>query len=108
MNRITGTDSSLKRWRRRAPSLGLGLVFGLAAGAAWSANDLDTPMARGTVHRDGADTFNMEWLRPDALQGRTTYQTTVQTQGQRVIAYAGHFNGQMLNPITGVVETNGT
>ena len=25
-----------------------------------------------------------------------------------MIAYAGHFNGQMLNPMTGVVETNGT
>jgi len=108
MNRITGRHSSLKRWRRLAPSLGLGLVFGLAAGAAWSANDLDTPMARGTLHRDGADTFNMEWLGHDDLQGRTTYQTTVQTQGNRVIAYAGHFNGQMLNPMTGVVETNGT
>ena len=108
MNRITGRHSSLKRRRRFAPPLGLGLIFGLAAGAAWSANDLDTPMARGTLHRDGADTFNMEWLGHDDLQGRTTYQTTVQTQGNRVIAYAGHFNGQMLNPITGVVETNGT
>jgi len=24
-----------------------------------------------------------------------------------VIAYVGHFNGQMLNPLTGVTETNG-
>jgi hypothetical protein len=108
MNRTKGTHSMPMHWRRFAPPLGLGLVFGLAAGAAWSANDLDTPMARGTVHRDGADTFNMEWLGHDDLQGRTTYQTTVQTQGNRVIAYAGHFNGQMLNPMTGVVETNGT
>jgi hypothetical protein len=108
MNRTMGTHSSLRRWRRLAPPLGLGLVFGLAAGTAWSANDLDTPMARDTVHRDGADTFNMEWLGHNDLQGRTTYQTTVQTQGNRVIAYAGHFAGQMLNPMTGVVEENGT
>jgi len=108
MNRIKGTHSRLERRRRLAPSLGLGLVFGLAAGAAWSANDLDTPMARDSVHRDGADTFNMEWLGHNDLQGRTTYQTTVQTQGPRVIAYAGHFAGQMLNPMTGVVEENGT
>jgi hypothetical protein len=108
MNRTKGIHSMPARWRRIAPPLGLGLVFGLAACAAWSANDLDTPMARGTVHRDGADTFNMEWLGHDDLQGRTVYQTTVQTQGRRVIAYAGHFNGQMLNPMTGVVETNGT
>ena len=108
MNRTKGIHSMPARWRRIAPPLGLGLVFGLAAGAAWSANDLDTPMARGTVHRDGSDTYNMEWLGHDDLQGRTTYQTTVQTQGRRVIAYAGHFAGQMLNPMTGVVEENGT
>ncbi len=38
-----------------------------------------------------------------------TYQTTVHTYPDgRVIAFAGHFNGLMLNPMTGVVETNGT
>jgi len=94
------------RWRRIAPPLGISAL--MVAGAAWAANDLDTPAARGTVHKNGADTYNMEWLGHDDLQGRTVYQTTVHTQGNRVIAYAGHFNGQMLNPMTGLTETNGT
>jgi hypothetical protein len=94
------------RWRRIAPPLGLSVL--MAAGSAWAANDLDTPAARGTVHKNGADTYNMEWLGHDDLQGRTVYQTTVHNQGNRVIAYVGHFNGQMQNPMTGVTETNGT
>jgi hypothetical protein len=94
-----------RRWRV-TPSLGLALV--IAAGTAWSANDLDTLNPRGTTNRDGSNTFNTEWLGHNDLQGRTTYQTTVHTQGDRVIAYAGHFAGKMLNPMTGVVEENGT
>src|SRR5690242_8217700 len=71
---------------------------------AWAANDLDTP---ALLH--GADTFNTEWLGHNDLQGRTTYQTTVHKYPDgRFIAFAGHFNGLMLNPITGVVERNGT
>src|SRR5258708_36055601 len=108
MNRTMGTHSMPMCWRRLAPLLGLGLVFGLAAGAAWSANDLDTPMARDSIHRDGADTFNMEWLGPDDLQGRATDQTTVQTHGPRGIAYAGHFKGKMAKSMTGVVENKST
>jgi len=80
----------------------------LTSVAAWSANDLDTPAARGHINRDGSDTYNAEWLGHNDLQGRTTYQTTVQTQGNRVIAYAGHFNGQMFNPLTHLTEINGT
>src|SRR5690348_1960397 len=77
----------------------------VALGAnAWAANDLDTP---ALLH--GADTFNTEWLGHNDLQGRTTYQTTVHHYPDgRFIAFAGHFNGLMLNPITGVVERNGT
>ena len=94
-----------RRWRI-APSLGLALM--VAAGTAWSANDLDTLFPRGTTHPDGSNTYNTEWLGHNDLQGRTTYQTTVHTQGNRVIAYAGHFAGMMLNPMTGVMEENGT
>jgi hypothetical protein len=93
-------------WSRVARPAGLALL--IAAGAAWSANDLDTPNPRGTTHPDGSNTFNAEWLGHNDLQGRTTYQTTVHTQGHRVIAYAGHFNGKMLNPMTGLTEINGT
>jgi hypothetical protein len=107
MNRKTGMHSMQGRLWRIAGCAGLAMT--VAAGAAWSANDLDTPQARGTVQRNGADTFNMEWLGHNDLQGRTVYQTTVKTQaGGRVIAYAGHFNGTMLNPMTGAMEINGT
>jgi len=90
-----------------AGSVGLAMTVG--AGVAWSANDLDTPQARGTVGRNGADTFNMDWLGHNDLQGRTTYQTTVHTYPNgRVVAFAGHFNGKMLNPMTKEIEINGT
>src|SRR5712692_7783789 len=66
---------------------------------AWAANDLDTPAPRGSVDLKGADTFNTEWLGHNDLQGRVTYQTTVHTYPNgRVVAFAGHFNGLMLNP----------
>lgn len=93
------------RWSR---GVGAALSLLVAAGTAWSANDLDTPNPRGQTNRDGSNTFNTVWLGHDDLQGRTTYQTTVHMQGRRVIAYAGHFAGTMLNPMTGVVEQNGT
>jgi hypothetical protein len=108
MKRNIRAQTDQVRWSRVARPFGLSLL--IAAGTAWAANDLDTPAARGNVHRNGADTFNTEWLGHDPLQGRTVYQTTVHTQGQdrRVIAYAGHFNGTMLNPDTGAMEINGT
>jgi len=106
MNRNKSTHLIQMRWSRIAQPAGLALL--IAAGAAWSANDLDTPNPRGTTHPDGSNTFNTEWIGHNDLQGRTVYQTTVQTQGYRVIAYAGHFAGKMLNPMTGVVEENGT
>jgi len=83
-------------------------MFALGANA-WAANDLDTPAPRHSVGLDGADTFNSVWLGHNDLQGRVTYQTTVHTYpDKRVIAFAGHFNGLMLNPMTGVIERNGT
>ena len=105
MIRENKTQSMQMRWGR---IVGAGLSLLIAAGAAWSANDLDTLNPRGTTHPDGSNTYNAEWLGHNDLQGRTTYQTTVHTQGRRVIAYAGHFNGKMLNPMTGVIEINGT
>jgi hypothetical protein len=88
-------------WLTAAALLALG-------GQAWCANDMDSPAPRGTLNRDGSNTYNTTWLGHNDLQGRVTYQTTVHTQGNQVIAYAGHFNGTMLNPMTGATETNGT
>src|SRR6202047_2245607 len=106
MNRNNGTHSMRMRWSRVARPAGVALL--IAAGTALSANDLDTLNPPGTTHPDGSTTYNAEWLGHNDLQGRTTYQTTVHTQGRSVIAYAGHFAGTMLNPMTGVVEENGT
>jgi len=81
------------------------LAFG---GPAWCANDMDSPAPRGTLNADGSNTYNTKWLGHNDLQGRVTYQTTVHTQGNRVIAYAGHFGGTMYNPMTKQNELNGT
>jgi len=95
---------------RRLPLLAwvAGAALMAPGGSAWCANDLDTPAPRGTLNADGSNTYNTVWLGHSDLQGRVTYQTTVHTQGDRVIAYSGHFNGLMLNPMTGVIERNGT
>jgi hypothetical protein len=124
MKRTNSTQSRQIRWRLIALPAGLALC--IAAGAAWSANDLDTPYPVGTLNPDGSNTYNTEWLGHNDLQGRTTYQTTVHTQWDpvaqkyRVIAYAGHFAGQMTNPLNcppgvpvpcgklGALEHNGT
>ena len=106
MKTKSSTHSIQMRWSRIGRPAGLALI--IAAGSAWAANDLDTPNPRGTTHPDGSNTYNTEWLGHNDLQGRTVYQTTVHNQGRRVIAYAGHFAGTMLNPMTGVVEENGT
>ncbi|HEY1229017.1 MAG TPA: hypothetical protein VGF26_17040 [Ramlibacter sp.] len=42
------------------------------------------------------------------LQGRSAYQPTIQHQGRRWIAYIGHHGDRKPNPLTGVVEDNGT
>jgi len=102
---MKGTHLTRLRWKR---VVGASLSLVVAAGTAWSANDLDTPNPRGTTNRDGSNTFNTEWLGHNDLQGRTVYQTTVHTQGSLVIAYAGHFAGTMLNPMNGLLEQNGT
>jgi hypothetical protein len=42
------------------------------------------------------------------LQARSAYQPIIHEQGGRFIAYIGHHGGEALNPLTGVVEKNGT
>jgi len=106
MRHETRLQEDIRRLRAVAWLSGAALLA--LAGNAWCANDLDTPAARSSVNKDGSDTFNTEWLGHDDLQGRVTYQTTVHNQGNLVIAYAGHFNGLMTNPMTGVTERNGT
>ena len=42
------------------------------------------------------------------LQGRSAYQPIIIKEGDREIAYVGHHTGSAMNPLTGVVEPNGT
>ena len=92
-------------------ALKAGAAVGMLAlgSGAWAANDLDIAQ-RGT--RSGIDAKNMELVGWNDVQGRVIYQTSIHNQntvyGKRVIAYAGHFNATMLNPMTGQMEKNGT
>jgi hypothetical protein len=57
----------------------------------------------------GADSHDLLWLGHADLQGRTAYQPTLHTINGKVYLFVGHFSGQLaLNPLTGVVEPNGT
>src|SRR5205814_1107174 len=42
------------------------------------------------------------------LQGRTAYQPLVRKHGDRWIAYVGHHGDELMNPLTGKAEHNGT
>jgi hypothetical protein len=55
-----------------------------------------------------AESRNMKLVGFDDLQARSAYQPIVHEQGGRVIAYVGHHGGEALNPLTGIVEKNGT
>ena len=55
-----------------------------------------------------AEKSNMEVVGADALQSRSAYQPLVHKQGDRWIAYIGHHGGKTMNPLSGVVEDNGT
>lgn len=74
------------------------------------------PLALGSVgqtvaqqdSRNQAVQRNMRLLSHDDLQARSAYQPIIQQQGDRWIAYIGHHAGRALNPLTGVVEQNGT
>jgi hypothetical protein len=51
---------------------------------------------------------NMELVGYHDLQGRSAYQPLVHKQGDRWIAYIGHHGDQVMNPLTGQKENNGT
>ncbi len=57
---------------------------------------------------DQQSAWNMELAGYNDLQGRSAYQPIIIHQDGREIAYVGHHTGTALNPLTGVVEPNGT
>ena len=52
--------------------------------------------------------WNTELAGWSDLQGRQAYQPIIIDENGRYIAYVGHHTGKKMNPITGVVEPNGT
>ncbi|MFI5090287.1 MAG: LVIVD repeat-containing protein [Terriglobales bacterium] len=58
--------------------------------------------------RVAQSSWNMELLGYDTLDGRSTYQPLVVSQGRRYIAYMAHHAGTAINRLTGLSETNGT
>jgi hypothetical protein len=57
---------------------------------------------------DRQSEWNTELAGHSDLQGRSAYQPIIINQDGREIAYVGHHTGKALNPLTGVVEPNGT
>jgi hypothetical protein len=74
------------------------LVFALASVIALSAQAQDNK----------AEKRNMELVGYHDLQGRSAYQPIIHRQGGRWIAYVGHHGDNLLNPLTGRKEDNGT
>ena len=60
----------------------------------------------GTDHSE--ERFNTRLVGTNDLQARSAYQPLPVRQGDRRILYVGHHAGDVLNPLTGVVEPNGT
>jgi len=52
--------------------------------------------------------WNMELAGHSDLQGRSAYQPIIINENGREIAYMGHHTGNAMNPLTGIVEPNGT
>jgi len=104
------TEQQRSIYRRKASSVAIAAAIACLGGlgSAWAANDLDAPFSEKARNADGSDTFNTVWVGHISTQGRTIYQTSVHNQLGRVIAYAGHFGGTVLNPMNGKMEVNGT
>jgi hypothetical protein len=62
----------------------------------------------GEMTGQRAEQKDMRLVGYNDLQGRSAYQPIIQKQGDRWIAYIGHHGGEVLNPLTGKVEPNGT
>ena len=62
----------------------------------------------GLTAQNKAESRDMALLAHSDLQARSAYMPTIHRQGDRYIAYVGHHGGQMMNPLTGRMEPNGT
>ena len=62
----------------------------------------------GLTAQNKAESRDMALLAHNDLHARSAYMPTIHRQGDRYIAYVGHHGGQMMNPLTGRMEPNGT
>jgi len=95
---------TIRRYARFA--LCLTFIFGLAA---WNVDDLE---AQGLTDQETkghqSESRNLALLGVHDLQGRSAYQPIIHGSGNRWIAYVGTHEGAALNPISGLMEGNGT
>lgn len=90
----------MKKAKSRSPRRAL-----IWCGAALAALSFASGIARADGQEDKLD---MVRIGHADLQGRPAYEPTVIQQGTRFILYVGHHQGNFLNPLTGVVEPDGT
>ncbi len=92
------------RYARAIPPVAVAL--GLLAGAVGQAAAQQPSQGQKLGH--AAQHKNMKLVGHNDLQARSAYQPFLHEQGGRWIAYVGHHGGTALNPMTGVLEGNGT
>src|SRR5712692_11341680 len=69
---------------------------------------LGVALAGQALAQNKAEKRNMELVGYNDLQGRSAYQPIIHKQGNRWIAYVGHHGDNIVNPLTGKKEDNGT
>jgi hypothetical protein len=87
-------------------NLQLGIVAAtLAATVAARQSTIQSPI---TNQHSTIEQHDMALVGYNDLQGRTAYQPLVRKHGDRWIAYVGHHGDELMNPLTGKAEPNGT
>src|SRR5256885_17089789 len=69
---------------------------------------LGVALAGQALAQNKAEKRNMELVGYSDLQGRSAYQPVIHKQASRWIAYIGHHGDNLLNPLTGKKEDDGT
>ncbi len=64
--------------------------------------------AHAQERRTRAESKDMRLVGHNDLQGRSGYHPVINEQNGRWIAYVGHHGGKHMNPLTGLIEPNGT
>lgn len=96
---MTPTFDLATAWEPMPRGMGCALLASLAL--AWGGGPA---LAQALPTKES---HNMRLVGLNDLQARSAYHGVIQEQGGRWIAYIGHHNGQALNPLTGIMETNG-